>query len=83
MEIFGSARTSCTTSGEPVSLPARKKTGHLYTQVYMPHESSGDSSNQPDGPMGSPRCPFDPLGPPPPPLSPLGTPNWSLGLIEL
>ena len=27
-----------------------------YIQAYMPHESSGDSSNQPDGPMGSPRC---------------------------
>ena len=26
-----------------------------YIQAYMPHESSGDSSNQPDGPMGSPR----------------------------
>ena len=28
----------------------------------MPHESSEDSSNQPDGPMGSPRCPPWPPG---------------------
>ena len=38
-----------------------------------PHESSGDSSNQPNGPMGSPRCSLDPLGPL----------NRSLGLIGL
>ena len=40
----------------------------------MPYESSEDSSNQPDGPMESPRdAPLDPLGPL----------NRSLRLIEL
>ena len=36
------------------------KSGHLYIQAYMPHESSGDSSNQPIGHMGFPsRLPRD------------------------
>ena len=49
----------------------------------MPHESSEDSSNQPDGPNGSLDAPLDPLGPRyPPPLDPLPL-NRSLGLIEL
>ena len=30
-------------------------------QAYMPHESSEDSSNQPDGPLGSHICPPWPL----------------------
>ena len=38
----------------------------------MPYESSEDSSNQPDGPMGSPR-PLDPTGLPGPPLDLLWT----------
>ena len=50
--IFRSARTSCTTFD--VSRPVLK-IWITYIQAYMPHESSGDSSNQPDGPMGSPR----------------------------
>ena len=37
----------------------------------MPHESSEDSSNQPDGPMGSPKCsPWPPGTPRPPPSTP-------------
>ena len=40
----------------------------------MPHESSEDSSNQPDGPKGSPRCP--------PPIDPLGPLNRSLDFVE-
>ena len=39
----------------------RKKIWINYIQAYMPHESSEDSSNQPDGPKGSLRCPLDPL----------------------
>ena len=35
----------------------RRKVWITYIQAYMPHESSEDSSNQPDGPMGSHRCP--------------------------
>ena len=38
-----------------IRLPVRAKNFDTYIQAYMPHESSGDSSNQPDGPMGSPR----------------------------
>ena len=49
--IFRSARASCTTSGEPVR---RNENLDTYIQAYMPHESSGDSSNQPIGHMGSP-----------------------------
>ena len=54
--IFRSARTSCTTFGwsRPVR-PSALKIWITYIQAYMPYESSGDSSNQPDGPMGSPR----------------------------
>ena len=37
--------------------PIRAKNLDTYIQANMPHESSGDSSNQPDGPMGSPRHP--------------------------
>ena len=48
--LFRSARASCTTSGGPAM-----KIWAPCIQAYMPHESSGDSSNQPDGPMGSPR----------------------------
>ena len=51
--IFRSARASCTTSVRPV--PSALKIWTPCIQAYMPHESSGDSSNQPDGPMGSPR----------------------------
>ena len=40
----------------------------------MPHESSEDSSNQPDGPMGSPKCSPWPSGTP---RSPPSTPNDS------
>ena len=44
-----------------------KKTMYVYDvmkiwipriQAFMPHESSGDSPNLPDGPMGSPRHPL-------------------------
>ena len=41
-----------------VDPPARTYAMKIWIQcieAYMPHESSGDSSNQPDGPMGSPR----------------------------
>ena len=51
--LFRSARASCTTSVRPV--PSALKIWTPCIQAYMPHESSGDSSNQPDGPMGSPR----------------------------
>ena len=51
--------------GGPLIEPVEEQSGSLiYTiQAYMPHESSEVSSNQPDGPMGSHRCPLDPLGP--------------------
>ena len=39
----------------------RRKVWITYIQAYMPHESSEDSSNQPDGPIGSHRCPPWPL----------------------
>ena len=39
----------------------RRKVWIWYIQAYMPHESSEDSSNQPNGPMGSHRCPPWPL----------------------
>ena len=42
--------------------PARK-IWITYIQAHMPYKSSGDSSNQPDGPMGSPRRPPWPTGP--------------------
>ena len=45
--ILRSARASCTTSGQPALTPARAKNLDTYLQAYMPHESSGDSSNQP------------------------------------
>ena len=38
-----------------VRTPVRAKNLDTYIQAYMPHESSGDSSNQPIGHMGSPR----------------------------
>ena len=44
--VFGSPRTSCTTSGWPVR--PQEKSGSLI-QAYMPFESSEVSSNQPDG----------------------------------
>ena len=53
--LFRSARASCTTSGQPVHPYACVKNLDTYIQAYMPHESSGDSSNQPIGHMGSPR----------------------------
>ena len=39
-------------SVRPLVSPQRK-VWITYIQAYMPHESSEDSSNQPDGPMGS------------------------------
>ena len=39
----------------PARTPVRAKNLDTYIQAYMPHESSGDSSNQPIGHMGSPR----------------------------
>ena len=44
----------------PLVLPlvdpyVRNENLDTYIQAYMPHESSGDSSNQPIGHMGSPR----------------------------
>ena len=67
--VFRSARTSCTTFGGPVWLlavcpHAHAKNPDTYIQPYMPNESSGDSSTQPYGPMGSPRCPPWPPGTP-------------------
>ena len=56
--IFRSARASCSTSGEPVCTPVHPYAMKIWIQciqAYMPHESSGDSSNQHDGPMGPPR----------------------------
>ena len=55
--FFRSARASCTTFGGPARPYTRTqwKSWHLYIQAYMPQESSGDSSNQPIGHMGSPR----------------------------
>ena len=38
-----------------VNPPVRNENLDTYIQAYMPHESSGDSSNQPIGHMGSPR----------------------------
>ena len=72
--IFRSARTSCTTSGCMYTCP-QEKSGSQYIQAYMPHESSEDSSNLPDGPMGSPRCPPWPTGTPWPPHEPPRTPK--------
>ena len=46
-----------------------------HIQANMPYESSEDSSNQPDGPMGSPRHPSWPHRTPKPPLDPLWTPK--------
>ena len=37
--------------------PFARKIWITYTQAYMPYESSEDSSNQPDGPMGYLRHP--------------------------
>ena len=54
-KIFRSARASCTTSGGPAHPRPRNENLDTYIQAYMPHESSGDSSNQPIGHMGSPR----------------------------
>ena len=73
--IFRSARTSYTTSGGPA-----RKILITYIQAHMPNKSSEDSSNQPDGPIGSPRRP---PGQWPPPINPLGPLNRSLGLTEL
>ena len=39
----------------PARPPVCAKNLDTYIQAYMPHESSGDSSNQPIGHMGSPR----------------------------
>ena len=61
--IFRCARTSCTTFGCSVR-PCALKIWITYIQVYMPYESSEDSSKQSYGPTGSSRCPLDPLGPP-------------------
>ena len=70
--------------GIPVFIsPSARKIWITYIQAYMPHESSEDSSNQPNGPMGSPRRLPNPLGPPGPPMAPLGPQKRSLGLIEL
>ena len=42
--------------GGPVRTPALKILTPIYRHIcLMSHESSGDSSNQPDGPMGSPK----------------------------
>ena len=47
----------------PLVLPLVDSSGALkvwitYIQAYLPYESSAISSNQPDGPMGSHRCPW-------------------------
>ena len=55
---WGIFRTSCITSGGPA-----RKILITYIQAHMPYKSSEDSSNQPNGPMGSPRRPLDPLAP--------------------
>ena len=60
--FFRSARTFCTTFDWSVR-PCALKIWITFMQAYMPYESSEDSSNQPYGPIGSPRCPLDILGP--------------------
>ena len=62
--------------------PSALKTWVTYMQAYMPYESSEFSSNQPNGPTGSPRR--LPRTPCPPPHGPPRTP-WpsSLGFIGL
>ena len=55
IRLFRSARASCATSGQPARGPGRAKNLDTYIQAYMPHKSSGDSSNQPIGHMRSPR----------------------------
>ena len=66
----------------------RRKVWITYIQAYMPHESSEDSSNQPDGPMGSHRCPPWPPGAPRPPHRPPMTPkqvswpHWTLKITS-
>ena len=54
-----------------------------YIQAYMPHESSEDSLNQPNGPGDPLDAPLEPLGAPGPPIDPLRHLNRSPGLIEL
>ena len=55
-------------SVRPLVCPSARKKWITYIQACMPHESSEDSSNQPDGPMGSPKCsPWPPGTPRPPP----------------
>ena len=82
--LFRFTRTSCTSSGDQTCL--RWKSGwQLYTRI-LPYELSKESSNQPDGPMGSARHLFwphrTPWAPHQPPLDPwlniLLDPNWTL-----
>ena len=56
--------------GIPLSACLRRKIWITHIQAYMPHESSEDSSNQADGPKGSPKCPPWSLGIPRPPHRP-------------
>ena len=39
----------------PLVSPSARKIWITYIQAYKPQESSEDSSNQPDGPMGPPK----------------------------
>ena len=42
---------------DPSVYVSARKIWIAYIQAYMPQESSEDSLNQPNGPMGSPRSP--------------------------
>ena len=69
--FFRSARASWNTFVSLSVSPSSRKIWITYIQACMPHESSEDSSNQPDGPMGSPKCsPWPPGTPRPPPSTP-------------
>ena len=65
--FFRSAMTYCTTSGGP-TCPSAQKSGSLVYR-HVPYKSSEDSSNQPDGPIRSPRHPYCPHRTPRVPLS--------------
>ena len=79
MLIFRSARASWNTFVSPSVSPSARKIWITHIKAYMPQESSEYSSNQPDCPMGSPRCsPWPPWDPQAPPHQPPMTPQTGL-----
>ena len=73
-QLFRSARTSCTTSGEPARPYALKIWTPVYRQICLMNNQETHETN-PMAPWDPQDAPLEPLVPPGPPNRPPGTPK--------